>query len=61
MKPCQKQDIYKIKITSHRAKTNKSNKVFAYTQYQELGLLCKAGILMVKFPSLFYKKIILFH
>jgi hypothetical protein len=43
------------------AKTNKSNKVFAYTQYQKLGLLYKAGILMVKFPLHFYNKIILFH
>jgi hypothetical protein len=50
MKQRQKQDIYKIKRTPHRAKTNKSNKVFAYTKYQKIGLLYKAGILMVKFP-----------
>jgi hypothetical protein len=27
MKPCQKQDMYKIKRTPHWVKTNKSNKV----------------------------------
>jgi len=60
MKPRQKQAICKIKRTSYWAETNKSNKVFPYTQYQKLRLLYKAGILLVKFPLLFDNKIICF-
>jgi hypothetical protein len=60
MKAWHKQVTYKIERTPHKAKTKKSNKLSLYARYQKLGLLSKAGILMVKSFHPFVKNLFCF-